>query len=172
MSKDCHESICGLEQSTRCFKCRCSKCCPPRPRPPIVCNKKGGYQAQLISEAKIFLKDRDIIKFNTILNKSEKSINYNSETGKFTLLKPSNYLVNWNISVEGTDVKPFVGFSLLVDNEIYGTATAPIATSFLSSSSLITTTNRSTTISLINTTGDIVRLSDVSPMANILIAES
>jgi len=170
MKEDCHESICDTEESTRCLRFTCPRrcCCPPRPP---VCNRKGGSQLQLISPAKVFLANRDIVKFNTILNKSDKDIIYNSETGKFTLLKPSNYLVNWNISLEGTDVTPFVSFSLCVDDKIYGTATAPVATSFLSSSSLITTTNTSTTLELINTTGDTVRLSDVSPMANIVIAK-
>jgi len=125
---------------------------------------------QLTSPAKVFVADKEIVKFNTVINKSDKNITYNSETGRFTLLKPSNYLVNWNISVEGTATAPFFSFSLCVNNRIYGTATAPIATSFLSSSSLITANDLSTTIELLNTTGDTVRLHEISPMANIVIA--
>jgi len=139
-----------------------------------------GIQAQLSQASNPFLKNGEKVIFDTILEKVGCGcshscdcccdIHYRKNSGEFVIEKCGSFLVNWSVAIEGSDLTPYIRFALQVDNEkIYGASVIPISVGLVSGSSLVALKHPNTTISLINNTGDIVRLANVSPIANIVI---
>jgi len=79
--------------------------------------------------------------------------------------------VNWSVAIEGSNVTPFIRFALQANDEVFGATALPISTGLISGSGLIVLKCTNTRISIINDTGDIVRLADVTPIANIVITK-
>ena len=157
-----HEECCR-----HCPKCSCDHF--------HICKNKNdltGIHAQLKASANIYLNNLGIVVFDTILHHTAHDISYNRKTGKFTLTRPANYLINWNIALEGSDVARFVRFALLINQEIYGASALPISIGQINGTSLIKTMKLPTTISLVNNTDDIVQLANITPIANITITKT
>jgi len=87
------------------------------------------------------------------------------------LRERGNYLINWDVAVEGSYHRPFVRFSLLADNIVTDSSTLPVTVGQISGTSLLTVKNAPIELSLINDTDDIVQLSGFTPVANITITK-
>jgi hypothetical protein len=122
---------------------------------------------QLDHTDNLIVHDMEKIVFSELLNQQGTGINYSASI--FTLVAPGDYLVNWQIALEGSEAAPFVRFALLVDGEAYGPSAYPASLGLISGSSLVTTQNPNTQVSLINFTGEAVRLAPITPIANIVI---
>jgi len=155
-----------------CFCCFFCKRLRPAPRPrPHPSQSPSGIQAQLTVHTGMNLADNDVVIFDNIIYKSDRTIKYNIDTGIFTLFARGLYLINWNISICGTGQKPFVRFGISRNGQIQGASTHPAAIGELHGSNLITVTNRPADIALANDTDDFVQLSKISPIANITIVQ-
>ena len=95
---------------------------------------------------------------------------YNAATGDFTITRTGNYLVSWQVVVDGTDVDPLVIFTLRVNGLDYTSSTLPGATGQLSGSAFVTVL-AAATIDLVNTSGYTVYYADVPIQANIVITD-
>ena len=163
--------------SNRVPRCPCQNpsrpCnCPPRrqfrcPCPPEL----GGIQAQLRSARNVYLNDQESVVFDIISRRTIRDITYHRDTGKFCLRERGNYLINWDVAVEGSYHRPFVRFSLLADNIVTDSSTLPVTVGQISGTSLLTVKNAPIELSLINDTDDIVQLSGFTPVANITITK-
>ena len=141
--------------------------CPKCPEGTVIL---AGLQAQRIAPYKEYLKDKEAVIFDSILDHSNSYIKYDCGTGTFRLKKCATYLINWTVSVEGSERVPFIRFALKINDKIYGPSAMPITVGQLTGSNLITTTWTPTTLQLINDTEDMVRLAPITPIANIVIS--
>ncbi|MCL2850858.1 MAG: hypothetical protein FWE01_00650 [Firmicutes bacterium] len=131
---------------------------------------ENSLQAQLIVHPEKNLTDKEVITFDKVIEKSGAGICMNRD-GIFRLCTAGVYLVNWNISVNGTNQRPFVRFALMVNGQIRGPSSRPTSVGEISGSNIVTVKRTPTEIALVNDTGDIVQLSEVSPIANITIVQ-
>lgn len=120
------------------------------------------------SEAPIIEVDENI-KFDTILHRIGQGITYNETTGEFTIKRPGNYRINWQVIIGGTHAKRFVDFGVKLNGELYHTFPLPVTTGLLTSELILTTKRPSSVITLFNNTDDRVRLSRHLPNANLVI---
>jgi len=140
-----------------------------------------GIQAQLLKMFNPFLSEGENVIFDTVLANTDCgcgckrdcscNINYRRDTGEFTIKKNGTYLVNWSVAIEGSHHTSFIRFALKVNNDIYGAVAIPISTGLISGSALVKLKRPNTTVSLINDTGNVVRLADITPIANIVISK-
>jgi len=130
-----------------------------------------GIHAQLETASPIQLEHEDPVLFDKIIHNADNDIRYDHQTGKFFLNTKATYLVNWDITVEGSYQSASVSFALLIDDQIQGISTLPISVGQLSGSSLITMKTSPAILSLVNYTNDIIQLSRYTPVANITIAK-
>ena len=139
-----------------------------------------GIQAQLVKIFNPFLLDGENVIFDTVLaslncgceGKCNCDINYRRNTGEFIIKECGTYLVNWSVAVEGSYSTSFIRFALKVNNDIYGAVASPISTGLINGSALVKLKRPNTTVSLTNDTGDVVRLADITPIANIVISKT
>ena len=136
-----------------------------QPKPDCTCQLTG-IQAQFIKSTDRYLGHGESIPFNKVINSHGDAIRYDN-AGNFAI-KKGNYLVNWNVAVEGCDSSPVVRFALIVGGITHSAATIPITIGMLNGSAFITA-SEDTSVALVNGTNDIVRLQAVEPMANITI---
>ena len=159
--------LCRPRWCPRCRRCFCRCCCIITPSP-----KLKGIHAQLEAASQIQLKHKEPVIFDKIIHSNDNDIRYNQQTGRFSLIAKETYLVNWNITVEGSYQSSSISFALLVDNQIQGTSTLPISVGQLNGTCLITVKKVPTTLSLVNYTNDTIQLSRFTPVANITIAKA
>lgn len=130
-----------------------------------------GVQAELTSAQNEFLENQEIIIFDKIINNNKQLISYQKETGKFCLRKAGNYLINWDCSVEGSYSEPFITLSLTANNQVIGSSTLPVTIGQLSGTKLLNVRRAPVEITLINNTGETIRLSEFTPVANLTITK-
>jgi len=133
-------------------------------------NYENGLQAQLLVHPNKNLADKEVVAFDHTITQSGGRICL-TENGTIKICSAGLFLVNWNVLVDGTDTKPFARFALTIDGNIHGASARPTAVGEVSGSNLITVPRSPCEIALINDTGDIVRLSEISPIANITIVQ-
>ncbi len=95
---------------------------------------------------------------------------YNPATGVFTITRVGNYLVSWQVAIDGTDLDPMATFSLRVNGVDVASSSLPVITGQLSGTALITVA-APTTVALVNTSGYTVYYADVPVQANIVITD-
>ncbi len=95
---------------------------------------------------------------------------YNPVTGIFTISRVGNYLVSWQVTIDGSDLDPSATFSLRVNGTDVVSSTLPLVTGQLSGTALITVA-AATTVALVNTSGYTVYYADVPVQANIVITD-
>lgn len=111
----------------------------------------------------------EVVVFDKVVNHLNEGIFYNRQTGEFTLTEAGNYVVNWSVTVEGSDESPFVSFAVRVDDEVEDFDTIPVSVGHLTGSCLITITKGSAKLTLVNHTEDIIQFSRYSPCANLML---
>ena len=129
----------------------------------------NGIQAKLLNSTNSILIPNEIVAFDKVLNHIGTDIIYEPKVGLFTVKKPGTYLINWNITIEGTDQMPFVTFAVMVNGQIEDSETIPISVGHMVGSSLITLTEQINQLAIVNQTEDDVLLSRYTPIANITI---
>jgi len=143
---------------------------PPKPKPDKCCFPLGvGIQAILQNSEAPIIEAGENIKFDTILHHVGGGIDYDEKAGIFTLKKPGNYRINWQVIIGGTHAKRFVSFGVKLDDNPYHTFPLPVTTGLLTSELILTTKKPNATITLFNDTEDRVRLSRHLPNANLVI---
>ena len=129
-----------------------------------------GIQAVMSNRPGEELNDNEAIIFDKTISQVGTAISYNEETGEFTLSQNGNYLVDWWITIDGTDSTKGVIFALSVNGDIHSRAVSPPATSQISGIALVMVDAAPATISVINASGETVNFEDIAPQANIVIA--
>lgn len=182
----------------RCNCCCCNPCCCPIPIPgptgatgatgstgatgatgpigptgPTGINAAllRGIQAELNSSANELIANNGKIIFNTILNNQTPDVTYDSVTGDFTLTRNGNYVVTWWIDIDGADMTSNIILSLTVNGTPVSAGASPIITGQVTGFALITVNTTPATVSLINTSGDTIKLANIVPQASIMIIE-
>ena len=130
-----------------------------------------GLQAELLGDGDALIADNTTVIFDTVLNDQSLDISYDSSTGEFTISKAGNYFVSWWVSTGASSLTSTVVFSVAVDGSSFSRGVSPIVTGQVSGSAFVTIGATPATISLINVSGDIVRLADTPVQANIVIYE-
>jgi len=168
----CRDKICLCLKPKPKPNCRCKSSCICLCRcAPISSSEFCGLSLSLTSSEIQTMEDEETVIFDNIILKPKSCITYNEITGGIVFKRKGNYLVNWNISVEGTYSKPFVSYSIIQDDQTVGTSTLPVSIGQLSGSCIIQVQNLPSVAKLANTTGDIVRLSEFFPIANLSIVK-
>ena len=177
----------GAKMNTKQSTCQClkqnTKCKCVKTNAGYVCrphSQRGqcqspfemfGVQAQLTKVETVYLEDQQSIVFDQIIKNHHQLITYNSETGYFTLKKAGNYLINWDVSVEGSYSKPFIKLSLIANEVIMSSSTLPVTVGQLSGTRILFVRCGPVEVALINDTGEVIQLSEFSPVANITITK-
>lgn len=185
---DQQEHFCYLNQTCSCVRCSpisqqitkptpsheeccsliCAPCsCLPEKKQPK--KQAAGIQAKLLSPENFYLNPDQVVIFDKVLNHIGRGIFYDQQTGAFMLAQAGNYVINWSVTVEGSDESPFVKFGLLVNGTIKDFDTIPVSVGQITGSTLITVTNTPAKVALINHTGDIIQFSRYAPCANLTI---
>jgi len=152
-----------------CKRCPCRCRCSVTPvRSPDL----QGIHAQLEVASPTQLEHEEPVLFDKIIHNTDKDILYDPQTGIFTLTTRATYLVNWDITIEGSYQSASVSFALLVDNQIQGISTLPISVGQLSGTCLVTVSKAPAFLSLLNYTNDTIQLSRFPPVANITITKT
>lgn len=109
--------------------------------------------------------------FNTLINNTLNSeIIYNAPTGAFTITQPGNYYVSWWVNTDGAEEATTVQFSVVANGtSVAASSPAPIVTTQLNGTALITVAYAPVTLSLVNTTGAPVTYGTSTIQANIVI---
>jgi len=142
---------------------------PIRPVEPSCNCKNVGIQAILQNTASLIIDENAPIIFDTVLTSVGRGIVYNQETGAFLIKQPGHYKVSWQIVVEGSNASRFINFGINVNDDLFSSLPMPVTAGTFGSDTLITTKTPNSTVTLVNNTGDTVRLSRHLPSANIVI---
>jgi len=165
----CH-SCCNSNCPCHKKDCFCPRPKPPQPKPEKVCDCKGvGIQAVLKDTEAEIIEAGDNVKFDTVLHHIGRDIIYNEKTGEFTIKKPGDYKISWQIIVGGSHAKRFINFGIKLNGKLYHGFPLPITTGLLTSDVILTTKKPNAIVSLFNNTEDKVRLSRHMPNANLVI---
>ena len=114
--------------------------------------------------------DQANVLFANVVNDQDPDMIYNAATGEFTITRLGNYLVSWQVAIDGTDLDPQVTFTLRVDGVDYSGSSLPSVTGQLSGTAFITVA-AAVTVELVNTSGYTVYYADVPVQANIVITD-
>ena len=106
--------------------------------------------------------------FDDVVNAPSPFISYTAGTGTFSITQPGTYYVSWWVAINGTEGSSFGEFSLLVNGSGGVAGISPIVTGIAVGSAVITTASASS-ITLANTTGEIVLYADTPVQANLSI---
>jgi len=96
-------------------------------------------------------------------------MNYNNETGAIEIHKQGNYLVDWDVIIEGSSEKPYIRFGIEVNGKVESSSTLPLTVGQLNGQSLVHVDQIPTTIKLVNDTCETVHFSCFAPIANLRI---
>ena len=147
----------------------------PRPRPEkrserIRCHcRLEGISLQLTTAQDKDLPARDPVVFNETLTDHSHFISYNNETGVIEVFKHGNYLIDWDISVEGSEEETCIRFGLEVNGEVKAASTLPVEVGQINGRALIHVDQIPTMIRLINETDETIQLSQCAPIANLRV---
>ena len=166
---DLNTRYCCQKPCCPCSKCSTQKKPAPTPKKTTSCCGLGGIQAKLITPMTLFLEDGDALLFDLVMPHQNPYIQYQLGSGKFVLGKAGTYMVNWQVSVEGSSETPYVSFALMLDEVMADFATLPLTVGQLACSSLITVERPPAKVSINNYTKDTVYLSRFPPAANLTI---
>lgn len=129
-----------------------------------------GIQVQLTNRAGAPIANNGTVIYDRILNQIGSAILYNNTSGEFTISQNGHYMINWWVSVDGSDETSGLSFSLNKNGATYSQASAPPITSQIVGLSLITIDNAPAIISLTNISRDTIAFEDVPVQANMVIA--
>ena len=135
-------------------------------------NQLRGIQVQLVGRGSDAVDDGENVVFDTIRNLQSSDINYNTQTGEFTITRSGNYSVTWWVSTDGTGALNAIYFSLRINGDGDITSSSPVVTGQISGSALITIENTPSTVTLVNTSNDLVIYAGLSVQANLVITET
>lgn len=125
----------------------------------------SGIQTQLQNDSVEFLiNPNQALLFNTVLNNSA-GVVYNQLTGTFTITTPGNYYADWWVSVDGSAGTTNISYSLYLNGVNISESMSPNVTSQVTGSAVFTV-NAASTLQLINTSTDTVRLASYNIKAN------
>ena len=164
--------ICWCEPVRIRRRCLCNPEQPrpkPRPRPDRCLCHIEGISIQLTTIDDKHLPSGKPVIFNEILTDNSRFMSYDHETGVIEIFKHGNYLIDWDIVVEGSSQEPKVSFGIEVNGEVKASSTLPVTVGQLSGQALIHVDQIQTTVRLINDTGETVQLSKFTPIANLRI---
>ena len=141
-----------------------------RPEPERRCHCHfEGISLQLTTiEDKELPADEPVV-FDEILTNNSRFISYDDETGVIEIFKHGHYLIDWDIVIKGSSKERCVRFGIEVNGEVVASATLPVAVGQLSGHAFIQIDQTPTTIRLINDSGETVKLSKFTPIANLRI---
>ncbi|SDN23428.1 collagen-like protein [Acetanaerobacterium elongatum] len=110
--------------------------------------------------------------FDTMVNGQDLTITYNNATGVFTIPRTGNFLVNWQVAIDGSDLGPSATFTLIETGavSISIAASTPVILGQVSGSALVTVSG-SATLRLANSSGYTIFLADIPVQANITIID-
>ena len=129
-----------------------------------------GVQVQMIGKDSLIVNQGETLIFDELIRAADPSIIYDDVTGEFTLTSPGNYVIHWWLNVDGSQgPKGSAQFSIVVDGTVYSSSLSPITTGQVSGQSLVIVKTAPSIITLVNTTSDVVRLSDLSMQGGFLI---
>lgn len=179
-----YDSNC-FQNNNHCLRYKCctySKCpmpvcllCKSGPigpqGPPGPPGSSSGVQAVLDNAANVLIEDSANLIFNTVLNQSANTITYNPDTGSFTLPPIQNFYLSWWIALNGTETSSTIDFTILLNGIKYVSSSLPVVTGQLTGSAFLTTGNGYTSLTLTNTTGEIIRLANTSTQANLVLLQ-
>jgi hypothetical protein len=148
------------------------------PPPPIV--HLGYAQVQLSVAGAALLpplgNGEPVIFDDPIVDDNHNIVTYNDTTGVFTLNSSGTYLVTWELPVSATDTKDYVYMTLELNGEDYSTCHMPLPIGVLSGSAIVpitlSSTRTSATLRLVNSTGDLVEITDLCNMVVTQVAKT
>jgi len=141
----------------------------PRPRPDRCHCHIEGISLQLTTIDDKYLPADGPVIFNETLTDNSRFMSYNHETGVIEIFRCGNYLIDWDVVVEGSTQDSSISFGIEVNEEVRSSSTLPITVGQLSGQALIHVDQITTKVRLINNTGETVQLSKFTPIANLRI---
>lgn len=108
--------------------------------------------------------------FNSTLKDATPYITYDSTTGIFTINQRGNYLLNWEIMLDGADAGTSQ-FDVLVNGEVYQTVYVPFTSGELVGSTTVFVPNNGATIQIVNSADTAATIADLPVQANISITQ-
>lgn len=173
--KDYNDRIRDVEQCSTnpscckgCCKCKRTCCCVCPPGPPGP-GTFSGAQAQLQGAAREILENKGNVLFDKVLNQSNPNIQYDNNTGEFTLPPGKNYYVSWEVAIDGTEFDQSVDFGVAVNRLVISVASSTQVTCMLSGTALVSTGREPGKLTLVNVSENTVRYAAASVQANIVI---
>ena len=161
-----HEPVRVRRRCRRRCRCRCNERQEPVRR--CHCHIEGiSLQLTTIDDKQILAEEPVV--FNETLTDNSRFISYDNETGVIEIFKQGNYLIDWDIVIEGSSREPCVRFGIEVNGEVVAASTLPVAVGQLSGQALVYVDQIPTTLRLINDSGETVQLSKFAPIANLRI---
>lgn len=130
----------------------------------------GGIQANLTGSGGELLLADELVIFDNVINNQSSDISYDSTTGEFTISKPGNYYISWQVTTDGSELTTDLNFSINVNGVPYSMVSTPIVTGEVSGSALVTI-GAPSTISLVNSSEQTVLIALTDVQANIVIVE-
>lgn len=107
--------------------------------------------------------------FNSVLNNTLLDVTYTPATGQFLIQTPGDYYASWWVATDGTALNTTINFSLERNNLPIATATTPIVTGQLSGMAHFTVDTAPATMTLVNTSNDIVQFANTSVQGSMVI---
>lgn len=156
---------CGGSKEYSCPCCSCCSCESSRG------TRLGSIHVRLEVANPVNITHQQAILFDEIVTRAGEDIFYDSKTGEFCLEPSGTYLVNWDVSVEGSYQSSSIRFAVLADGLVKGDSTLPVSVGQLSGTCLVKVGKCATFVKLVNDTNDMVQLSRFAPVANLTIAK-
>ena len=128
-------------------------------------SKLEGIQAQITTGENRVIGRNEIIVFDKIIVDSDPNISYDTASGKFTFLSPGNYIVNWWLNVNCSEMQDGSAMvSLEVNNIVHSSSVTPITVGQFLGQSLVIIDTAPSIAALVNTTQGAFDLSGIPPI--------
>ncbi|MDR3022304.1 MAG: hypothetical protein LBU60_06510 [Clostridiales bacterium] len=124
-------------------------------------------QATLTDDSSILIAPGKIVPFDKVTSQVGNKIVHQFD-GSFLLKKAGVYQIHWNIAIDGSDSSPYLLLGIKESEQIIHKVVTPVSLKQASGFALIPV-QTATPISLVNAGTDTIRLSPISPSANMII---